>query len=126
MASLCPCGERKPCARHPAPKRRNAGHWGAAYRAERDRLVPLWTADPLTRCHICGGTGHGFDDPWEPDHVTPAAAGGGLGLNLQPAHRYCNRAKGARDGAAKRKADADRKAEARIAATTAYLEDIRS
>lgn len=125
MVTACHCGRIQPCSVHPKRKRSSSGHWGAAYRAERDRLVPAWTADPTTRCHLCGGLGHGPDDPWEPDHDQEADAGGGLGTNLQPAHRSCNRAKGARYKAAKVKMLADERAAAHIRATQELIDSRR-
>ena len=57
--------------------------YGEGY-AARARAV----RETATRCWICG-EGARPDDPWQADHVLPAADYGGVGP-LAPAHRSCN------------------------------------
>lgn len=63
-----------------------SGGWAAYAKAVRQSA---------TICAICGdGPKHG--DPWQADHITPAARGGGTGA-AQPTHRSCNVGRGNRD-----------------------------
>jgi hypothetical protein len=56
-----------------------AGGWAAYSKAIRQTA---------TTCHLCG-QGPKPDDPWQADHLIPAAEGGGAGP-ARAAHRSCN------------------------------------
>jgi 5-methylcytosine-specific restriction endonuclease McrA len=56
-----------------------AGGWAAYSKAIRATA---------TVCHLCG-EGPKADDPWQADHIIPAARGGGAGP-AAAAHRSCN------------------------------------
>ncbi|MFE2848683.1 HNH endonuclease [Streptomyces scopuliridis] len=61
--------------------------------------MAAWEDAELFQCFYCGGDFTDPDNPCEVEHVRPRAAGGTDALvNLVPAHRWCNNAKG--DGGA--------------------------
>jgi 5-methylcytosine-specific restriction endonuclease McrA len=115
------------CSKHlrkrQAPK--VPGAYGKEYTDAREILIARWSSNPDTRCWICSLPAQA-GDPWEPDHIRPVAEGGGAHVtNLQPAHRSCNRRRGAQLAAALRKQAAEEAAQRRITETYRYLESAR-
>lgn len=73
----------------PTPPRHRPHHTDPNYRRISKQLRTEWTADPLTRCWLCGDHAR-LGDPWQADHVFP----GQLDSPLAPAHRSCNARRG--------------------------------
>ena len=78
------------CARHQIARMHNT----RKHRTLAREVVAHAIANDVP-CHICGE--HPWaDDPFEADHIVPLALGGHtIRENLAPAHRSCNRRRGA-------------------------------
>ena len=75
-----------------AARRPPRPHYTGNYQTRSRKLRAQWTADPFTRCWLCGGLAKP-GDPWQADHVYP----GEIDSPLAPAHRSCNAARGNRN-----------------------------
>jgi len=71
-------------------------------------------------CQRCG-LGPRAGDPWEAGHASDVALGGGP--EVRPEHRSCNRRAGAELKERLRKAEIEKRAQERIAATYRMLQD---